>query len=66
MRLFHLLDIMSIMGTIIRSSSVSFQLIEAISANVPISIHTDIKKSSGPWCASSAISLRSLTMRDIS
>ncbi len=49
MRLFHLPDSTSMNGTSISSISVSFQFMVAMIVNVPISMHTDIRKSSGPW-----------------
>ena len=55
----------TMIGIMENKISVRGTLMLIMIAKEPISITAEINRSSGPWCASSAISIRSVMMRDM-
>ena len=55
-----------ISGTEIISTSASCHLMRHRTMNAPSSVTNEMNRSSGPWCASSVTSNRSVVTRDMS
>ena len=53
-------------GTLIISTSASLGLMRQRTMNAPASVTNEMNRSSGPWCASSVMSNRSVVTRDMS